>query len=137
MRLELQARTELTLRTLQALSDRRRRGGAALGEQVGASAAYLAHVVAPLTRAGWVTSVPGPTGGYESVVDLDTVSLHDLIELVEGPTDDGRCVLVDRPCGTPDVCAARARGPAARGALTAELSAISLAQIIKEQEMPS
>lgn len=137
MRLELQARTELTLATLRALSNGRRTSGAMLGEQVGASAAYLAHVVAPLTRAGWVTSVPGPTGGYELVADLATVSLHDLIELVEGPTDDGRCVLVDRECGTPELCALHDAWARCRGALTAELAAISLTKIIQEQEIQS
>ena len=135
MRLELQARTELTLKTLDALSDRRRWRGAALGERAGSSAAYTAHIVAPLTRAGWVTSVPGPAGGYELVVDLDAVSLHDLIELVEGPTDDGRCVLVDRPCGTPDLCALHDSWSRARSALTTELESIPLAQIIQEEEI--
>ena len=137
MRLELQARTELTLRTLQALSDRRRWRGAALGERVGSSAAYTAHIVAPLTRADWVTSVPGPTGGYELVVELDTVSLHDLIELVEGPTDDGLCVLIDRPCGTPNLCALHEAWASARAALTTELGAIPLAQIIQHEENQS
>jgi Rrf2 family protein len=134
MRLELQARTELTLKALQALSDRRRCGGAALGERVGSSAAYTAHVVAPLTRAGWVSSVPGPTGGYELVVDLDAVSLHDLIEMVEGPTDDGRCVLVDRPCGSPDLCALHDAWARARSALTTELKSIPISQTIEHEE---
>ena len=137
MRLELQARTELTLKTLQALSDRRRCGGAALGRRVGSSAAYTAHIVAPLTRAGWVTSVPGPAGGYELVVDLDAVSVLDLIELVEGPTDDGRCVLVDRPCGMPDHCALHDSWSRARGALTTELESIPLAQVIQKEEIQS
>ncbi len=35
----------------------------------------------PLTRAGWFTPLPGPTGGYELVVDLDAVSV---LELAEG-----------------------------------------------------
>jgi Rrf2 family protein len=137
MRLELQARTELTLKTLQALSDRRRCGGAALGRRVGSSAAYTAHIVAPLTRAGWVTSTPGPTGGYELVVDLDAVSLHQLIELVEGPTDDGHCVLVDRPCGQPDRCALHDAWSRARSALTTELESIPISQIIEHEEARS
>ncbi|NKB41628.1 MAG: hypothetical protein GKR86_11395 [Ilumatobacter sp.] len=68
MRVKLQARTELTLKTLRALSDQRRWHGAARGEQTDSSAAYMARIVAPLTHAGWVTSVPGPTGGCQLVV---------------------------------------------------------------------
>ena len=97
MRLKLQARTELTLKTLRALSDQRRWHGAARGEQTDSSAAYMARIVAPLTHAGWVTSVPGPPPvGVNWSSNLKEVSLHDLIELVEGSTDDCRCV--------PEVC---------------------------------
>ena len=93
MKLELRPRTDLTLRTIAALTDGQRWQAARLAEQVGTSATYLAHIVGPLTKAGWVHSAPGPTGGHQLVADLDRVSLLDLIEAVEGPTDDGRCVM--------------------------------------------
>lgn len=133
MRLELHARTELTLDVLRALSDSDRRTASALAEQVGSSAAYVAHLVAPLTRAAWVNSAPGPTGGYELATDLGSVSLHDLIELVEGPSDDGRCVMVDRPCVAPEPCALHHAWSRAREALVAELDSISLQRLIDEQ----
>jgi Rrf2 family protein len=134
MRLELRARTELTLNTLRTLADGRRWQASALADRIGSSAAYVAHLVAPLTRAKWVRSVPGPSGGYELVADLDTTSLHDLIQLVEGPTDDGRCVMVDRPCHAPEPCALHHAWTSARKALTTELESISLGTIITEQE---
>lgn len=137
MRLELQARTELTLNAVRVLADGNRWRGSVLAEHIDSSSAYLAHLIAPLTRASWVKSAPGPTGGYELTVDVDQVSLHDLIQLVEGPTDDGRCVMVDRPCLAPAPCALHNAWTSARAALTTELESISLRQLITEQETPT
>ena len=132
MRLEIQARTELTLNALRVLADNNRWRGAALAARIDSSAAYVAHLIAPLTRAKWVTSVPGPTGGYELAVDLDRLSLHDLIQLVEGPTDNGRCVMVDRPCLAPAPCVLHDAWTGARAALTTELDSISLGDVVNE-----
>ncbi len=129
MKLELKRRTDLTLRTVGALTDGRRWRAAQLAEEVGTTAAYLAHIVGPLTRAGWVHSVPGPTGGHQLATDLDTVSLLDLIEAVEGPTDDGRCVMAARPCPAPEPCALHDTWLRARVALTDELASTSLRSI--------
>lgn len=122
-------RTDLTLRTVGALADGQRWRAAQLAEQVGTTAAYLAHIVGPLTRAGWVDSAPGPTGGHQLVADLDQVSLLELIEAVEGPTDDGRCVMASQPCPAPEPCAIHDTWIRARSALTDELAATSLLAI--------
>lgn len=132
MKLELMPRTDLTLRTIAALTDGERWRAADLAERVGTTAAYLAHVIGPLTKAGWVHSAPGPTGGHRLVADLGTVSLLDIIEAVEGPTDDGRCVMANRPCPAPEPCAVHETWLRARSALTDELASTSLASITTE-----
>ena len=129
MRLELKPRTDLTLRTITALTDGRRWQAAQLAEHVGTSAAYLAHIVGPLTKAGWVNSVPGPTGGHQLVADLSSISLLELIEAVEGPTDDGRCVMASQACPAPEPCAIHDTWIRARAALAAELASTSLRSI--------
>jgi Rrf2 family iron-sulfur cluster assembly transcriptional regulator len=126
MKLGLRPRTDLTLRTIAALTDGQRWRAAELADYVGTTAAYLAHVVGPLTKAGWVHSAPGPTGGHRLVADLATVSLLDVIEAVEGPTDDGRCVMTTQPCPAPEPCAVHATWLRARTALTDELAATPL-----------
>ncbi len=126
MKLELKPRTDLTLRTLAALTDGKRWRAAQLAEHVGTTAAYIAHIVGPLTKAGWLHSAPGPTGGHRLIADLDTVSLLDVIEAVEGPTDDGRCVMANRPCPAPEPCAIHDTWLRARTALTDELASTSL-----------
>jgi Rrf2 family protein len=129
MKLELRPRTDLTLRTITALTDGQRWQAARLAERVGTSATYIAHVVGPLTKAGWVHSAPGPTGGHQLVADLDQVSLLDLIEAVEGPTDSGRCVMAAHACPAPEPCAVHDTWVRARTALTTELAATSLRSI--------
>ena len=129
MKLELKPRTDLTLRTIAALTDGQRWRAARLAEHVGTTAAYLAHIVGPLTKAGWVHSAPGPTGGHRLVADIDTVSLLYLIEAVEGPTDDGRCVMATQSCPAPEPCAVHDTWLRARSALTDELASTSLLSI--------
>jgi Rrf2 family protein len=135
MRLELRASTEMTLRALGALADGRRRTAAELAEPAGTTPANAAHLIAPLVRAGWVRSSPGPTGGHELAVDLAEISLLELIETVEGPTDNGRCVMAHRTCTAPEPCAVHDVWTRAREALMSELAETDLRSIIPEAEV--
>jgi Rrf2 family protein len=81
-------------------------------------------VLTPLVRAGWVRSEPGPAGGYSLVADLGNVTVLQVIEAVEGPTDTGRCVLADRPCNEGGQCALHRPWQRARAQLLDQLDAI-------------
>ena len=105
MRLELTRKADLAARTLVVLAGRDRLKAGDLAEELGTTNGFVPQVVGPLVRAGWVRSEPGPTGGYALGVDLATVSLLDVIEAADGPTDTGRCVVVDRPCDSASPCA--------------------------------
>lgn len=129
MRLEILPRTELTLRVMQTLADGRRWSAAAIGDRVGSSANYVAQLVAPLTRAGWVGSMPGPTGGHELQVELADVSVLDLIEAVEGLPEPDRCVMADRPCPAPEPCALHDAWVPARDQMTSQLAATPLSSL--------
>ena len=76
-----------------------------LAARVGTTTGYLTQVVAPLIERGWVRSEPGPTGGYAADGAPADVSVLDVVEAVEGPTDTGRCVLADRACADSGLCA--------------------------------
>jgi Rrf2 family protein len=102
--------------------------GPALADAVGSTPGFVSQVVTPLVRAGWVRSDPGPTGGYSLAVTLDDVSVLAVIELIEGPTDSGRCVLVDRPCNETGTCAMHVPWMRARAQLLAELAATSVGE---------
>lgn len=129
MRLEFMRRTDLALRALKRL-DAVESGlqAADLATALNSTKQFIPQVLAPLVRAGWVISVPGPRGGYRLVADLDKCSLLDVIEIMEGPTDDGTCVL-GGPCRTGARCAAHEAWSEARGALLERLAMTSVATV--------
>ncbi len=125
MRLSLEQRTDIALRAIQQLHARGGRvRGRELAPALGTTTNYLPQVLRPLVRASWVDSTPGPTGGYELVVDPYDVSLLELIELMEGPSSPAPCVLRGGPCGKrDDTCALHDPWQGAREALIRELAA--------------
>ena len=130
MRLEVTRKSDLAVRALRALGDADRRvKGPELAELVCSTAGFVAQVVNPLVRQGWVRSDPGPTGGYSLVADLDEVSVLAVIEAIEGPTDAGRCVLADRPCSEVGPCALHAAWQRARVELLHELDTTTVGEV--------
>ena len=77
----------------------------------------------PLVRHGWVHSVPGPTGGYEPLVEVDTLNVLEVVEAVDGPTNSGRWVVADRPCEATEPCALHVAWGLARRQLLSSLAA--------------
>ena len=122
MRLELTRKSDLALRALRALhSAATRLKTAPLAAEAGTTASFLPQVMAPLVRSGWVDSEPGPRGGYLLAAPAWRISVLDLIEAVEGPTDAGRCVLRGGPCPEAQ-CALHEAWAKARDALLMELA---------------
>ena len=129
MRLEVTRKSDLAVRSLQALAECPERvKGPALAELVGSTSGFVSQVLTPLVRAGWVRSDPGPAGGYSLVVDLGEVTVLAVIETIEGPTASGRCVLADRPCDERGTCALHFPWLRARAQLLSQLEAISVAE---------
>lgn len=122
MRLEITRRADLATRGLVALAAAGRRMKAAeLAEVLGTTPGFVPQILHPLVAEGWVGSEPGPTGGYVGLTPLAEISVLEVIEAVEGPTVDGRCVLVDRPCAEAGTCALHHPWASARAELLAEL----------------
>jgi Rrf2 family protein len=53
--------------------------------------AYLNKQLQALVRAGILTSVPGPRGGFRLARDPDAISLLDIVAAIEGPEELFRC----------------------------------------------
>ena len=101
--------------------------GPELADRVASTPGFVSQVMTPLVRQGWAASEPGPTGGYSLSADLKHVSVLQVIEAIEGPTDGGRCVLADRACGEEGLCALHVPWQRARVNLLAELDQVSVA----------
>jgi Rrf2 family iron-sulfur cluster assembly transcriptional regulator len=132
MRLELTRKTDLALRALRVLVDSDElHKGVDLAGVLGTTSAFLSQVVAPLSRAGWVRSVPGPRGGYEATQAAAGVSVLQLIEAVEGPVETGRCVLRPQPCPAELPCALHDAWLPAREALVDRLAATPVLSAVR------
>ena len=130
MRLEITRRAELAVRAMAFLGGTTERvKGSVLADELGSTSAFVAQVVGPLVKAGWVRSEPGPSGGYVNCVSLDELSVLDVIEAVDGVTDTGRCVVVDRLCDSESPCALHYAWTRARGELTKILGGMSLSDV--------
>jgi Rrf2 family protein len=131
MRLEVTRKADLATRVLLELSARGKRAKSAeLADALGTTPGYLTQVVAPLAGRGWIESEPGPTGGYRTTVTLADVTVLDVIEAVEGPSESGRCVLEDRTCAGGAQCALHLPWSRARAQLVAELARTPLSTLV-------
>lgn len=132
MRLEITRRSDLATRALIEMARLGRRvKSSELAEAIGTTPGFLSQAMTPLTARGWVRSEPGPAGGYVLLADLADVSVLDVIEAIEGPSDAGQCVLEDRPCGNARPCALHQPWQRARALLLDELSNSALAGLSK------
>ena len=136
MRLEITKKTDLVLRALCSLAahDRRRTAEEMAGD-INATRQIMPKLMEPMVRAGWVESTPGPSGGYRLQADLEQVSLLQLIEAVEGPTDDQKCVLRGSECPAVELCAIHEAWIPARNALLEKLGATTIAEISRNPAM--
>lgn len=124
MRLEVTRRAGLAVQAVTALAPVGRRVKAAeLAATLDTSAGFVPQIVGPLIKAGWMRSVPGPTGGYVLTEAVAELSVLDIVEAVDGPTDTGMCVIEGHLCGSAGaMCAVHAAWLGAREMLTRQLA---------------
>lgn len=134
MDLRFSRRTHLALKALQELHrDEGKLSGSGLAERIDTTTPFLPQVLGPLVKAGWVVSQTGPGGGYQLAVSLADVSLLEVIETVEGPTETGVCVLRDGPCPGTESCPVHDAWLSARTELQERLSSMSAEGIFERQ----
>lgn len=130
MRLRVTRKTDLALRTLCVLAaNGGRHRTSELAERVGTTASFLPQVMAALVRQGWMMSSPGPNGGYLLLADPDQLTVLDVVEAVEGPLADKRCVLWASACPD-DPCPLHEAWVGARSVLEEVLNGISISKVI-------
>lgn len=128
MRLEMTKKSDLALKSLRCIGDADGElvAGKGLAEKLGITTHYLPQVLSPLVKAGWVSSTPGPRGGYRLLAPLDEISVLDVIEVIEGRIEDQGCVQRGIPCPENDLCALHAPWQKARDAMLEELASATV-----------
>ena len=128
MRLEMTKKSDLALKAMRCIGDADGEtiAGKSLAEKLGITTHYLPQVISPLVKAGWVSSTPGPRGGYRLLASLEKVSVLEVIDVIEGSINDQGCVQRGIPCPEFDLCALHEPWQKAKDAMLIELSAASI-----------
>jgi Rrf2 family iron-sulfur cluster assembly transcriptional regulator len=129
MRLELTRRGDYAVRTMLALATLESGGWQSVSRLAAAMAIperFLPQVMRVLMRAGLVEARTGRTGGYRLARPASAITLLDVIDAVEPPDEDRRCVLRGIPCGLDGRCAVHAAFDEARTAHRGRLAETTL-----------
>ena len=99
MRLQLTRRTDYAIRACihLAAEDRCPISSRRIAERMDIPDGFLPQVMGDLTRAGIVGSVNGKNGGYCLRRDPASLSLFEVVEVVEGSGQFDRCVMRGTP----------------------------------------
>ncbi len=134
MKLELGRRADYAIRAAVDLARRHdatgRRKARAIADEMAIPASYLPQILAELVRAGIVTSVAGPDGGYALARPPSEISLRDVLHAVDGEVVSTACVLRGGPCRWDEICAVHVPWAQAQQALLTELGRTSLADVV-------
>lgn len=90
---------------------------------------YLPQIMRALVRAGCVRSTAGRGGGYELARPADAISLHDVVEIAEGPLQSKTCILRGGPCYWGDKCAVHDAWAEGERALSDRLARTTFAEL--------
>ena len=138
-------RTDYGVRALISLAQHHPRGQAApaISKDMEIPVGFLRQVLQELGRAALVTSQPGRTGGYALAQEPESITLYDIIEALEGPTEEPACALDGGPCHWDRACAIHWVWLSAREAFKEKLQSATLAQIaaddakLRQGELPA
>ncbi|MDJ0664819.1 MAG: Rrf2 family transcriptional regulator [Acidimicrobiia bacterium] len=124
-------RTDYGVRALINLAQQYPQGQAApaISKDMEIPVGFLRQVLQELGRAGLVSSQPGRSGGYSLTRDPNQITLHEVIEALEGRNEDPACALDGGPCHWEKACALHWVWMAAKDAFTNTLQSATLAQI--------
>lgn len=75
----------------------------AYSSRLSLSAGYISKIFQDLSRAGLVQAIPGRNGGYLLARDPSSISMAEVVSVLDGPPMD-RCCLSVGPCDNRQFC---------------------------------
>jgi len=97
---------------------------------------YLEQLIAVLRKAGLVESVRGPQGGYMLAAPPESITVGDVVRVVEGPIAPMDCVSegTQADCGRAGCCASRVIWEKVRDSISEVLDGFTLADMVGEAD---
>lgn len=99
------------------------------------SEAHLSKVMQRLVRAGIVTSMRGPRGGFKLAINDSELNVLGVLEAIEGPLSEGGCLLNPPQCDGKE-CLFGALSVHVNSIVRKELSRITAADLRKRKQIP-
>lgn len=110
-----------------------------VAERQGISEHYLEQLMGTLRKAGYVKSLRGAQGGYTLTKDPESITVGDIIRIMEGPIAPVDCLLTESKnneyCKRASFCPTRGVWAKVRDSIDAVLDSISLADLCKEEQI--
>ena len=95
------------------------------------SVKYLEQLIIPLKKSRLVRSVRGPKGGHMLALPPETITVADIVRVLEGRLDLTRCIEDPSSCERSSTCLTRSLWEKATKAMICELEAITLEDMAK------
>lgn len=97
---------------------------------------YLEQLIAPLRRAGFVTSVRGAQGGYRLARNPEEITVKDILETLEGPLAPTHCVVdaEDEGCSNMEYCVTRLIWEKIRNSIDDIVRSTTLADMVSDHD---
>jgi Rrf2 family protein len=133
--MKLSTRVRYGVRLMVALAERSSQGPVFLKDiasEQGISEKYLSLIVIPLRSAGLVFSARGANGGYTLARDPKTISLKEVVDVLEGETCLVDCIRDPSTCKRTSLCASRDVWRRIGDKIAEALSEVTLAQMADE-----
>ncbi len=136
--MKVSTRGEYGVRAMVALARHHGEGPMSIADIAGESsvpAAYLEQLIAPLRRAGIVTSKRGAHGGYMLSRPPESVRVGDVYRVMEGPVAPMDCVsenIEDQTCPLIDGCETRPVWLKVRDSVIDAIDSTTLADLLAE-----
>lgn len=87
-------------------------------------------------KGGILRAEYGASGGYQITKDLAKISIHDLIEIIEGPTALVKCLHNEGPCEIQGTCNIVSPLNLLNDKLTDFYKSVSLKELLVEKSLP-
>ena len=107
-----------------------------IAEQYDIPVELLAKILQKLVRENLLLSTSGPTGGYRLARPPETVTVGEVVKIVDGAPALAQCMRADSAvCPQQEKCAIRAPLAAINSRILALLDCITLAEIAREEPL--
>lgn len=132
--MKLSTRSRYGTRMMFDLAEHYDDGPIQIGEiaaRQGISVKYLEQLIIPLKKANYVKSVRGRKGGHMLAKPPKEITVGEIVELLEGGINLSECIENPDICDRSATCLTRGIWETATGAMSRELNAITLSDMIK------